>query len=101
MRYTQKQQAPNGDTAFELIMYIGYDDSKKEFAARLLNSFGGGDAPVGTGQQTDNELTLSYKRPSGDIVYHFIWEPDTQTWHVLATNVDKPFIDARMEHSAQ
>lgn len=89
----QKDLAKTGPFTFEELLYIGYDKDRKLYVAHILTVFGGGDAPVGSGNRSGNELSLVFERPNGTIAYRFTWRPDSNTWHILATNSQKEFLD--------
>ena len=69
---------------YEEMQYIGYDQASKRYVAHLITAFGGADSTtLGYGQRTGNHLEFVYQYPDEPISSQLIWEPDSNTWHLL------------------
>ncbi len=91
LQVLQKQDPAAGN--FQASFYIGNNPGKQQLAAHLLTTFGGGDAPIGSGEVSGNEFSLTFPRPKGVIAYRFVWQPESKSWHIVATNAGNPFLD--------
>ena len=96
---SQKQEGVGGASGFkfEADFYIGFDAAQKQYIAHVLTVFGAGDSPTGSGKKSGNDLTLSFPRPQGEIVYHFDWQPASKTWKITAMNNGSAFIDLTLK----
>ena len=101
--HEKQADAPaSGNTPYEAMVYIGYDNMSERYVAHWLDIFGGRiDETLGYGTRAGNAINFIFEYPDGPFHTSFIWQPEQHSWHMLMSQKDqkgnwKPFADATL-----
>jgi SAM-dependent methyltransferase len=88
MRCTQVD-APSGDTPYEAVYYIGYEQASGRLVMHLLDSTGvAGERNVGSGVPETNAVTFTFRYSGGPFTNRFTHDPEHDRWtHELSATV--------------
>ncbi len=87
---TSREKNPQGQPAYEAIVFVEWDESSNEYKCLWLDSTGGGglSAPIAQGKRGKDEIEFVFKDKDKDSGVHttFIYSRRTDTWSWLINN---------------
>ncbi len=78
-----------GGTDYEAFVFIGFDDSAKNYVCHWVDVFGAKDSALGRGKMDDMLLSIEFKFGGGELTNKFTFDPKTKTWTSLIRQVEK------------
>lgn len=70
--------------AYEVEVYIGYDNLSERYVAHWLDVFGGRySETLGYGKRDGNSIRFLFEYPDGPFVNSFAWKPELRKWHFV------------------
>jgi hypothetical protein len=82
-----REKNPDGEPAYEAIVFIGWDEPSSQYACLWLDITGGGGLSaqaIGHGKRNGNEIAFLFKGSDGSIFHTtFVYAKDTDTWKWL------------------
>lgn len=81
--------AADAKPEYEAFVYIGYDDTAKNYVCHWVDVFGAKDSELGRGTKDDKLSSLELKFGNGDLTNKFTFDPQTKTWTSLIRQIEK------------
>ena len=70
--------------AYEVDVYIGYDNMSERYVAHWLDVFGGRySETLGFGIRAGNSIRFLFEYPDGPFVNTFVWKPELRKWQFV------------------
>lgn len=91
--------APKGESQYDALWFLGYDDVSERYVLHLMDVFGARySETLGYGTRTGNEIRFVFEYPDGPFHNTMRWDPEKDTWEWLLEQKDKngkwsPFAD--------
>ena len=77
-------------SAYEAMVFIGYDNTSERYVVHWLDSFGGRfSETLGYGQRSGNSIKFVFEYPDGPFHNTFTWDERAGGWNFLMQNKDK------------
>ena len=73
---------------YEAFVYVGFDDSAKNYVCHWMDVFGGKDSELGRSKLDDKLLAIEFKFGNGELTNKFSFDPKTKTWTSLIRQVE-------------
>jgi hypothetical protein len=87
---TSREKNPQGQPAYEAIVFIEWDESSNEYKCLWLDSTGGGglSAPIARGKRGNDEIAFLFKDKDKDsgVRTTFVYNKAADTWNWLIDN---------------
>jgi hypothetical protein len=103
IREVSREKKENGQAEYEANVYVGWDDSTKEYICIWIDIWGGATPQsIGCAKPHGNEIAYLFKDKNGKVDFHttFIYNKDNDTWQWLMDNDDngvlKPFARVKL-----
>ena len=74
---------------YEALVFIGFDDSAKNYVCHWVDIFGAKDSELGRGKVGDNLLSIEFKFGNGELTNKFTFDPQSKTWTSLIRQIEK------------
>ena len=81
--------AADAKPEYEAFVFIGFDDTAKNYVCHWVDIFGAKDSELGRGKLADNLLEIEFKFGNGELTNKFTFDPQTKTWTSLIRQVEK------------
>jgi Protein of unknown function (DUF1579) len=98
--------APKGESAYDALWFLGYDEVSERYVLHLIDIFGGRySETLGYGTRSGNEIRFTFEYPDGPFHNTMRWDPAKDTWEWLLEQKDKngkwaPFADLHFTRPA-
>jgi hypothetical protein len=101
-----RQKNAKGEPQYEATIYIGWNETTKEYACVWLDVYGGlTPVSIGVASPKENELPFVFKDDRGTISFsnEFVYDAKASTWEWRMDNVEKgvakPFGRVKLTHN--
>jgi Protein of unknown function (DUF1579) len=74
---------------YEAFVFIGFDDTAKNYVCHWVDVFGAKDSELGRGKLDNNLLALELKFGNGELTNKFTFDSQTKTWTSLIRQIEK------------
>jgi hypothetical protein len=81
--------AADAKPEYEAIVFVGFDDTAKNYVCHWVDVFGAKDSELGRGKLDDKLLSLEFKFGNGELTNTFTFDPKTKTWTSLIRQTEK------------
>ena len=81
--------ANDGAPEYEAFVYIGFDDTAKNYVCHWMDVFGAKDSELGRGKIDDKLLAIDFKFGNGELTNKFTFDPQAKTWTSLIRQIEK------------
>ena len=81
--------ADDAKPEYEAFVFIGFDDTAKNYVCHWVDVFGAKDSELGRGKVDDKLLALEFKFGNGELTNKFTFDPQTKMWTSLIRQTEK------------
>ena len=82
--------APKGESPYDAIWFLGYDEVSERYALHLMDIFGAHySETLGYGTHSGNEIRFVFEYPDGPFHNTMRYDPEKDTWEWLLEQKDK------------
>jgi hypothetical protein len=74
---------------YEAFVFIGFDDTAKNYVCHWVDVFGAKDSALGRGKIDNELLSIEFKFGNGELTNRFTFDPQTKTWTSLIRQTEK------------
>jgi len=81
--------AADAQPEYEAFVFIGFDDTAKNYVCHWVDVFGAKDSELGRGNFEATVHSLEFKFGKGELTNKFTFDPQTKTWTSLIRQIEK------------
>jgi hypothetical protein len=81
--------AADAKPEYEAFVFVGFDDSAKNYVCHWVDVFGAKDSELGRGKIDDKLLAIEFKFGNGELTNKFTFDPQKKTWTSLIRQIEK------------
>jgi len=83
LHFEDLEEPAKGDTRYEAMVFLGYDNLSERYVAHWIDVFGGRfSETLGYGKREPDAVALVFEYPDGPFHTTFRWAPKTATWSI-------------------
>ena len=81
--------AADAKPEYEAFVFIGFDNTAKNYVCHWVDVFGASDSELGRGSLDQNVPAMEFKFGKGDLTNKFAFDPQAKTWTSLIRQIEK------------